>query len=146
MLDFLPLKTMNLLSAFREPNGLRSLTVMLDQLSYAPQRLQPVHRLIEAGAPVDAALALLALELPGWTVSHIGRDEDEWYCTLANRPWADPPCGLRVGDTVTAHHPELGQAIVEALLEARAAPIPPIDRRGTAATWPCQIACCENYR
>src|ERR1700730_6542937 len=42
-----------------------------------------IGRLVELGAWTDAALALIALELPQWQVRRIAYDEGEWYCALS---------------------------------------------------------------
>src|SRR5262245_32941450 len=43
-------------------------------------------RLIAAGAWVDAALALIAFELPHWKLRRIVCDDGEWLCSLAKEP------------------------------------------------------------
>ena len=74
-----------------------------------------LERLIESGAWTDAALALLALELPQWHLRQIVYDAGEWHCTLSRQcefpDWLDEP--------IEACHPDLGVAILIALLHAR---------------------------
>src|SRR5262249_50313065 len=47
------------------------------------ERTMRVSRLIDAEAWADAALALLALELPLWQARRIAYDDGEWYCALS---------------------------------------------------------------
>src|SRR5262245_31321606 len=51
-----------------------------------------VNQLIAAGAWTDAALALLALELPQWQVRRLVHEDGEWLCTLSKQPQL--PLGL----------------------------------------------------
>src|SRR5262245_40696798 len=44
-----------------------------------------LDRLIEAGAWTDAAFALLALELPQWTVRRLACEDGEWFCALSRQ-------------------------------------------------------------
>ncbi|MDB5618315.1 hypothetical protein [Tardiphaga sp.] len=72
--------------------------------------------LIAARAWNDAALALVALQLPNWRVRRLVYDDGEWYCALSSRSampeWLDTP--------TEAHHPCMALAIVSALLAATA--------------------------
>src|SRR5258707_13748738 len=47
------------------------------------KKSERIERLIQTGAWTDAALALIALELPLWQVRRIAYDEGEWYCALS---------------------------------------------------------------
>jgi hypothetical protein len=42
-----------------------------------------IEQLIRSGAWIDAALALIDIELPLWQVRRIAYDEGEWYCALS---------------------------------------------------------------
>src|SRR5262249_51256959 len=42
-----------------------------------------IERLIQSGARIDAALALIALELPQWQLRRIAYDGGEWHCALS---------------------------------------------------------------
>jgi hypothetical protein len=70
--------------------------------------------LTETGAWIDAALALLELELPDWSVRRLERDGDEWHCTLSL--YRRTP--LEFDDTVDGRDPLLALAILDALIEA----------------------------
>jgi hypothetical protein len=78
-----------------------------------------VRHLAAAGAFTDAALALLALELPQWTLRRLLYEDGEWLCTLGRHPalphWLD--------ETVEAHHAALPLALLHALVRARAVSI-----------------------
>jgi hypothetical protein len=45
-----------------------------------------IKRLIEAGACVDAVLALIALELPQWKLRRVLYEDGEWHCLLSRQP------------------------------------------------------------
>jgi len=72
--------------------------------------------LVEAGAWTDAALALIALELPTWQLRRLTFDEGEWHCALSqerNMPdWLD--------DAIETHHPDMATAILDAFRSATA--------------------------
>jgi hypothetical protein len=82
-----------------------------------PAAKAQLGRLIIAGAWVDAALALLKLELPYWVVRRLIREDDEWLCTLSRQP-ALP---LEFDIVAEARHQLLPVAILLALLQARGA-------------------------
>jgi hypothetical protein len=74
-----------------------------------------LRRLVESGAWTDAALTLLALELPQWKVRRLVQEEGEWFCTLSKEPQL--PLGL--DEATEATHEVLPLAILIALLQAR---------------------------
>src|SRR3954469_3056512 len=49
-------------------------------------RAARVEQLIAHGAWTDAALALLALELPHWQLRRLVYDGGEWHCALSRHP------------------------------------------------------------
>src|SRR5262245_46704991 len=67
-----------------------------------------IDRLIASQAWIDAALALVELELPQWRVRRLAYDGGEWFCSLSCQrelpDWLDQP--------VEAHHAELARAIL----------------------------------
>ncbi len=105
---------------------------------------QRLDHLVEAGAWTDAALALIALELPSWQLRRLTFDEGEWHCALSqerNMPdWLD--------DAVETHHADMATAILEAFRGA-------IGRDGTSHLAIVPISApqrtdftpmlCENY-
>src|SRR5262245_57661569 len=111
-----------------------------------------VRSLIEAEAWTDAALELLAVALPGWSLVRLARDDDEWCCTLA-RHWQLPDW---LGETVETRHVALPLAILAAVVEASEAQLEVAGaassgRRGTVpacgrnADAAAQVLCCDNF-
>src|SRR3954451_3408355 len=45
-----------------------------------------ITRLIEAGACVDAVLALIALARPQWELRRVLYEDGEWHCSLSRQP------------------------------------------------------------
>src|SRR6202035_5414275 len=74
-----------------------------------------IERLIQSGAWLDAALALIDLELPQWQVRRIAYDEGEWHCALSRArelpDWLD--------QAIEAHHEDLPLAVLCAFVEAQ---------------------------
>jgi|SRR5262249_12069444 len=83
----------------------------------SPGAKAKVDRLIASSAWTDAALALLALELPQWSVRRLIRDDCEWLCSLSRTPALPPD----LDETVEATHEVLPLAVLLALLKARRA-------------------------
>ena len=74
-----------------------------------------IKHLITCCAWTDAALALLALELPQWQLRRLAYDQGEWHCALSeNREMPD-----WLDAAVETHHPDMALAILGALLQAR---------------------------
>lgn len=76
-----------------------------------------LNAFVEAKAFTDAALALIEVELPHWSLVRIACEEGEWVCTLSR--YARMPAWL--GDTVDGRHALLPLAILSAVVAARAA-------------------------
>src|ERR1700694_4586655 len=74
-----------------------------------------IERLIGSGAWMDAALALIDLELPQWQVRRIAYDEGEWYCALSRErelpEWLDP--------SIETRHPDFAVAVLSAFVDAQ---------------------------
>jgi len=108
-------------------------------------KAKDLDRLIEDGAWCDAALALIELELPAWSVRRLVREDGEWFCSLSREP--NLPAAL--DDTADASHPVLPLAILVAFVEARRrsiasqgtgrSPVPAV-RPAYAGT-----ICCDNF-
>lgn len=102
-------------------------------------------RLIGAGAWTDAALALLALELPRWQVRRLAYDESEWYCALSDHrempDWLDA--------SVETHHADMTLAILSAVMQARleglTSDLPEVAMGPDAPSTPYEPMCCENF-
>src|SRR5262249_10406610 len=105
----------------------RTITPVLiaDVISLACPRLQAQQRtaaatvihLVEAGASVDATLAVLELELPQWKLRRVIYDDGEWHCSLSKH--IGVPAEL--DDMAEGEHESLPLAILSAFIEARAA-------------------------
>jgi len=74
-----------------------------------------LERLIEAGAWAEAAIALVELEMPAWTVRRLTHEGGEWVCALSRQP--NIPIAL--DDTAEGSHEDLALAILTAMVEAR---------------------------
>jgi hypothetical protein len=97
------------------------------------------------GAWTDAALVLIALELPRWRVRRLVYENGEWLCSLSHQP----NLPMAFDDCAEATHEILSLAMLRAFVDAC--------RRGCAMPEavsivphiqqsPEQIMCCENYR
>ena len=104
-----------------------------------------IDQLIEAGAWCDAVLALIDIELPGWKLRRLIRENGEWFCSLSRQ--LNLP--VELDDTADASHEVMVLAILGAFLEARdksealrspAKPIVPALR----PSMDCAI-CCDNF-
>ena len=71
-----------------------------------------IHRLIEAEAWTDAALALADAALPHWKVTRLAFDDGEWFCRISKH-WQLPDW---LDDVFEARHEVLALAILSALL------------------------------
>ena len=103
-----------------------------------------LDRLIAAGAWTDAAFALVALELPAWSLRRLIHEDGEWLCSLSR----EPSLPLALDDTADARHHSLPLAILLALLEARRmAEIVPAVVSATPHMQPASdsMICCDNF-
>jgi hypothetical protein len=103
-----------------------------------------LNRLIAAGAWNDAALVLIELELPAWSLRRLIREDDEWFCSLSRQP--NLPATLDV--TADAHHDSLPLATLSAFLQARrTAETAPAAISATryVQPGPHSILCCDNF-
>ena len=73
-----------------------------------------VVSLMQHRAWVDLGLALVEIELPGWTLRQLVRDGGEWRCILSRN--TNMP--IDFDDCAEAHHEVLALAVFAALLEA----------------------------
>jgi hypothetical protein len=104
-----------------------------------------LERLIATSAWIDAALALIDLELPMWQVRRLAYDEGEWYCALSRQrelpDWLD--------QSIEGHHADLALAILSAFVDAQrlagpagrtSVPAAPRDARPLY-----EPVCCDNF-
>ncbi len=99
------------------------------------------------GAWTDAALTLVALELPAWRMRRLVYENGEWLCSLSLQP------NLLAGldDSVDVVHEELPLAVLRALVEARRRSAaaqqaePVVSQLRPAAPQMSTIVCCDNF-
>ena len=105
-----------------------------------------VSGLLESGALVDAALALLELEFPQWKLRRLIYDNGDWHCSLSRRLRMP----LELDDMAEARHPVLPLAMVCAVLEAHRINL--AVREASRKSVPqvplaqSQAICCDNFR
>lgn len=93
----------------------------------------------------DAALALLALELPQWQLRRLAYDAGEWHCALSRQreapEWLD--------QAIEAHHADLPIAILLGFLSARQVSAPSTRSSVPAAPRSAgelfEPMCCDNF-
>jgi hypothetical protein len=104
-----------------------------------------LRHLIDAGALIEAAFALINLELPQWKLRRITYDEGEWHCAMSRErelpEWLD--------EAVEARHASLTLAILSAYIETvrqieifREPSRPSVPRTRAEQ---CQPVCCDNF-
>lgn len=98
----------------------------------------------KAGAFTDAALLLIARDLPQWQLRRLACDDGTWHCALARR--GESPDWLN--EAVEAHHADMTLALICAYLEAgqQREPEVDIDRSPRRHTGHFETLCCENFR
>ena len=74
-----------------------------------------LNGMVEAKAWTDAALTLVALEIPNWKLRRLEYEDGEWICSLSTQP----NIPVAIDDTVDARHEVLPVAILRAFLNAR---------------------------
>jgi hypothetical protein len=102
-----------------------------------------VSRLIEAGAWTDAALALLKLELPQWTLRRLIQEDGQWLCTLSKRPGVP----REYDEVAEASHEILPLAILIAFLAARrnSAAMADVNRVPQVRPTSEYVMCCDDF-
>jgi len=104
-------------------------------------KTQLVDQFLADRAWTDAALALIALELPAWSVRRMVYEDGEWLCSLSQQPGVP----IEIDDTVDAQHPVLSLAILRAVLDARQrlapAKLEPAAHRNSRLL----AQCCDNF-
>ncbi|UZE46973.1 hypothetical protein ONR75_18365 [Rhodopseudomonas sp. P2A-2r] len=104
-----------------------------------------IKHLITCCAWTDAALALLALELPPWQLRRLAYDDGEWHCALSK--YREMPDWLDVA--VETHHADMALAIVGAVLQAQQESLGPalpevaMGPKAPDASW--EPVLCDNF-
>ena len=103
-----------------------------------------LDNLIDAGAWVDAAFALIETATPNWKPRRLIYEDGEWRCSLSRQPHVP----MVLDDTVEASHEVLPLAVLRALIEVHrrspgirgtTSPVPQIQ------AMPEQTICCDNF-
>ncbi|HEY0218939.1 MAG TPA: hypothetical protein VGC26_04105, partial [Afipia sp.] len=91
----------------------------------------------------DAALTLLAVELPAWRLRRMIYDEGEWHCAISHQrelpEWLD--------DSIETHHENLATAVIKAVLEGLriSAPHQPLERTVRPILDSDAVVNCDNF-
>jgi hypothetical protein len=97
------------------------------------------------GAWVDAALALIDVELAGWKLRRIVYEDGEWYCALSPEPclpeWLDGAVEVTHRDLALA----LTKAALETMREVRSQPARRPAAPPLAGDDGRQFVCCDNF-
>lgn len=103
-----------------------------------------LRELVDVHAWTEAALALIEMELPRWSLARLVLDEGEWMCTLSRHPqmpaWLD--------EVVDGRHPSMPLAILAAAIMAHDADLHGADaltRSVPAAPRQAEALCCDNF-
>ena len=101
-----------------------------------------IAQLLACSAWADAGLALIELELPGWSLRRLAYDDGEWHCTLSRQP----NLPVEIDESADSHHEALPLAILSAFLEAQArrfvCETTVVPQIRSALTHP---VCCDNF-
>ena len=102
-----------------------------------------IDRLIASGAWIDAALALIELELPKLEDLRVVYENCEWLCSLSRQP--DVP--MVIDDPVEASHEIFPLAILRAFIEARRGVAVPRAISAVPEVRPAteRLICCDNF-
>ena len=105
-----------------------------------------LEQFIQSGAWTDAALALIALELPQWQLRRIVYDAGEWHCALSRQRELPDWCDQSVG----ASHADLPLAILSAFVEVQQLDLSSAEGSGPAFCRrddnPLYVPfCCDNF-
>lgn len=91
------------------------ISAILAETSDGGARDSQFSKLTDAGAWTDAALALIAKELPRWKLRRLTYDEGEWHCALSRQrdlpEWLD--------EAIETSHRDLSLALLKAFVEAK---------------------------
>jgi hypothetical protein len=98
----------------------------------------------EAGAWFEAASALIASELPNWSVRRLVKDSGVWFCSLSR----SPNMPFEFDDIVEASHEDTALAILLTFVEAkRTHPFaaPAARQVSDITSDDCYRICCDNF-
>jgi hypothetical protein len=98
----------------------------------------------KSGAWVEAALTLVASELPNWSIRRLVKDDGTWFCSLSRSP--NTP--FEFDDMVEVSHEEMPLAILLALVEAKRTGLAAAPVAGATPDFAadvCHRMCCDNF-
>jgi hypothetical protein len=100
-----------------------------------------IERLIGSEAWLDAALALIDLELPQWQVRRLAYDEGEWHCALSRLrelpDWLD--------QSIETHHEDIALALLGAFIATSRVNAPASRTSVPDVPQGAELLCCDNF-
>jgi hypothetical protein len=107
---------------------------------------QPAFRigaLLQNSAWLEAAITLVEIELPGWTLRRLVQDDGVWICSLSRQPLLP----IELDDTADGAHECMPLAVLAAILQAqmRADPASAATTTTARQAMPVVVMCCDNF-
>jgi hypothetical protein len=130
------------------PNMFSEIVATTCQKSVSPREtasIDRIHRLIEADALTQAAMALIELKLPQWKLRRIIYDDGEWHCAMSQQrelpEWLDQAIEVRHANLTLAMVSAYVETIrqIEALREPARPSVPQIRAKQY------EPLCCDNF-
>lgn len=106
----------------------------------AAARARQLESLLDAGAWTEAAIALVELELPVWSMRRLVQDDSMWLCALSR----SPALPAEFDEMIETSHESMPLAILAALIEARR--VSGAARTSTSRPRPAPSDRCDGYR
>jgi hypothetical protein len=104
-----------------------------------------LERLVAEAAWTEAAIDLIELEIPRWTLRRVVHENCEWHCSLSRQPNSS----LELDDMAQASHEVLPLAVLRAFFAARTRDV--VAPHAISAVPHIRLAsdsfvhCCDNY-
>ena len=102
-----------------------------------------LDRPIEAGAWADAAIALVGLELPNWSLRRLVYEDGEWLCSLSRQP----NLPIFLDEPGEGSHAVLALAVLRAFIAARCMSVATPQMTASVPLVlprPAFVFCCDN--
>ena len=114
----------------------------LSLLSRSGKAAERIAQLVQHSAWLDAGLALIEIELPGWKLRRLAYDDGQWHCSLSKQP----NLPVELDAAIDAHHEVLPLAILSAFVEAQRGSVAPNNRTvPQVRSAPAHAVCCDNF-
>ncbi len=114
----------------------------LPQLNNSGKAAVRIAQLIQASSWIDAAFALIEVELPAWKLRRLAYDDGEWHCSLSRQP----NLPVELDDAIEARHEVLPLAILSAFLETRRSSVSREKQTvPQVRSAPAHAICCDNF-